>query len=120
MTGLVEAAESALRLLRDDVLSGLPDYRKEQTLDELERLVGHPVPFAAVRDRLRMALDATPRLQTAIGNGQDSKDRLIDALQAQLRDARLEAADAKHFLVITEAKLEEARRALDRCMGFRS
>ena len=56
----------------------------------------------------------------AIETAEDSKDRLIDALQAQLREARQEIADVKHFLVITDAKLEESRRALDRSMGFRS
>jgi hypothetical protein len=49
-----------------------------------------------------------------------SKDRLIDALQAQLQEARGDFAAAEHRLVVTEARLEESRRALDRCMGFRS
>lgn len=48
-----------------------------------------------------------------------SKDRLIDALQAQLRDVREELRSTQHEFSITDAKLEEARRALDRCMGIR-
>lgn len=49
-----------------------------------------------------------------------SKDRLIDALQAQLREVREELRSTQHELSVTEAKLSEARRALDRCMGMRS
>lgn len=51
--------------------------------------------------------------------GEESKDRLIDILQAQLAEAREELRSTQHELSITDAKLEESRRALDRCMGFR-
>lgn len=57
---------------------------------------------------------------TAIETSNDSKDRLIDALQMQLSNVREELRSTQHELSITEAKLSEARRALDRCMGMHS
>jgi hypothetical protein len=49
------ALRSGVRLIRE-ILAPLPDYRMKRALDEVERLVGHPIPWAAVRDRMRMAL----------------------------------------------------------------
>lgn len=48
------------------------------------------------------------------------KDRLVTALQAQLQEARSELASTGRLLALTEARLDESRRALDRFMGYRS
>jgi hypothetical protein len=57
---LLEAARSGHRLLWE-MLNPLPDYRMRRALSEIERLLGHPWPAAAVRDRLEEAvLAATP------------------------------------------------------------
>lgn len=48
------------------------------------------------------------------------KDRLVNALQAVLQETREELSDVRSRLLVTEAKLDESRRALYECMGFRA
>lgn len=48
------------------------------------------------------------------------KDRLVGALQAVLQETQEELRETRTRLLVTEAKLDESRRALYECMGFRS
>jgi hypothetical protein len=52
--------------------------------------------------------------------GCEDKIRVIDAMQAQAREAREHTEALNEELLVTRAERDEARRALDRYMGMRS
>jgi hypothetical protein len=52
--------------------------------------------------------------------GCEDKIRVIDAMQAQARQAREDTEALREELLVTRAERDESRRALDRYMGMRS
>lgn len=73
------------------------------TLPDVSEVSEHPLPQAFSTCR-----------------GCEDKIRVIDAIRAQEREVREELRDVRDQLMIADAKLSEARRALDYYMGMRS
>jgi hypothetical protein len=61
-----------------------------------------------------------PGLQKAACPTCGRSDAVVDSLQERLGRLQEDLAEVRSRLTISEAKLDESRRALDRLMGFRS